>query len=139
MYRSLELYGVSPKTLTRTFDDKDSSRLPILVRIIDEGDDQNKGIFRSEIPYDFTGPRSTIGQLAIAILGEPWADRITQEFWAKMIGGRFGAALNLKEKGDRTYINLVHGSFKPVKAKSAKNSAPVKNTDDEDPFSEDDE
>lgn len=134
LYRCLELYGIATDTYQVEFDGKTTTKLGILLRIIDENDPQHKGIFRTSVSYEGCGPRSMIGQIFTAILGNPFIGEIDNELWKSVLGGRFGATLNIKDKGDRTYTNLVHGSFKPVKSRAAK-PAPAPALDpDEDPF-----
>lgn len=135
MYRCLEFYGVGTETYEVTFENETSTKLPILLRIIDESDEQHECVFKTSITFESAGPKSGIGQIFTCILGEPFTGKIDNAFWLTVLGGRFGAALKLKEKDDRTYVNLVHGSYKPVKQKASKKPGrPI--AADEDPFNE---
>jgi hypothetical protein len=141
MYRCLELYGVATEPRTVTWEDgaKSALKLPTLLRIIDEADAQHREIMQVELNFDSVGPKSGFGQVAAAILGAPYIGRIDDAFWEKVIGGKFGASLSLKVAGDgRTFVNLVHNSAKPFKAKAKTTSKP-KPVEDDDPFNEDDE
>jgi hypothetical protein len=146
IYRSLELYGIATETYEVTFrepggEDKTTTKLGLLLRIIDENDAQHRGIFRTSITFESAGPKSGVGQIFACILGAPYTGKINNDFWLTVLGGRFGAALKMKETDSRVYINLVHGSFKPVKLKAGtKNGAkPVETPEPaSDPFSEDD-
>lgn len=140
MYRCLEFYGVGTETYEITFTaeggEKTATKLPILLRIIDEQDGQHRDVFQVSINFDSVGPKSSFGQMVAAILGAPFVGSINDEFWASVIGGKFGAALSMKTNDNgRTYVNLVYGSAKPFKAK-AKTTAKPKDTEEEDPFNE---
>lgn len=146
IYRSLELYGVGTSTYDVTFTDKGGGqkvtpKLGLLLRIIDENDDQHRGIFITSITYDTAGPKSGFGQIAACILGAPYVGKINNDFWLSILGGRFGATLKLNESGGRTYVNLVHESYKPVKVKPTRsaNAKPTKVVEDDDPFSDGEE
>lgn len=137
MYRCLELYGVATKEREITWGDGESStKLPVLLRIIDENDAQHREIMQVDINYDSQGPKSSFGEVMTAITGEPFTRRVNQELWEEVIGGKFGASLRLKTgTNGGTFVNLVYGSVKPYKAK-AKPAA--KKVTDEDPFNEED-
>lgn len=138
MYRCLEFYGVATETYPVTFEGETSTKIGLLLRIVDENDPQHKGIFLTSATFESVGPKSTMGQIVAAILGEPFTGTINDEFWLSVLGGRFGATLNLKVKADRTYVNLVHGSFKPARTKTAAKPA-GKTAPATDPFADDDE
>jgi hypothetical protein len=141
-YRCLEFYGIATEPYTVTFanpgeEPKVTTKINILLRIIDQGDAQHKGIFSTSVTFESCGPKSTMGQIFAAILGEPFVGSINNDFWEKVIGGRFAATFTRKEKADATYMNLVHGSPRPAREKkAAKAAAP---TPPANPFEDDDE
>lgn len=140
MYRCLEFYGVGTETYEITFSaegsEKTATKLPILLRIIDEQDAQHREVFQVSINFDSVGPKSSFGQMVAAILGAPFVGSINDEFWESVLGGKFGAALSMRTNDNgRTYVNIVHGSAKPFKAKPSRAAKPK---DEDDPFNEDD-
>lgn len=134
-YGSLEFFGIATQTRTMTWEDETTEKIDLLIRIIDADDPQHKGLFRTSVTFESCGPKSTIGQIFTAILGEPFVGTIDNELWKRVLGGRFSSSLVAKEKGDRIYTNIVHGSVKPAKRKASAKAAPV----DENPFDEDDD
>src|SRR5690349_520295 len=112
-YRCLEFYGIATETYEVTFEGDTTTKIGVLLRIIDPNDAQHKGIFKTSVTFESCGPKSMMGQIFAAILGEPFVGTIDNGFWEKIIGGRFAASLNLKQKADATYANLIHGSIKP--------------------------
>jgi hypothetical protein len=134
-YRCLEFYGIAVDPYEVTFEGETTTKINLLLRIIDESDAQHKGIFRTSVTFESCGPKSTFGQIAAAIMGEPFIGAIDNDFWLSILGGRFAASFTRKEKPDATYMNLVHGSPRPARAKTSK--APA--TGKANPFEDDGE
>ena len=142
-YRCLEFYGIANETRTVSFTNADgeaesTTKIDLLLRIIDQNDEQHKGIFRTSVTFESCGPKSTMGQIFTAILGEPFVGTIDNAFWEKVIGGRFAASFTRKEKQDATYMNIVHGSPRPAREKKATNAKPAAKAAPN-PFEDDDE
>ena len=135
-YRCLEFYGIATETYPVTFDGETTTKISVLLRVIDSSDPQHKGIFKTSVTFESCGPKSTMGQIFAAILGEPFVGTIDNAFWEKVIGGRFAASFTRKEKADATYLNLVHGSPRPAREKAA---AKGKTAAAPNPFDDDEE
>jgi hypothetical protein len=133
-YGCLEFYGMGTEVRKLTWDEKTTEKVDLLIRIIDPEDAQHKGLFRSSVTFESCGPQSTIGQMFTAILGEPFVGKVNNDLWKRVLGGRFSCSLTAKEKGDRVYTNIVHGSPLPAKTKkaAAAKTAPAANPFDDD-------
>lgn len=136
-YKNLEFCGIATKTRDQTFDDKTTTKIALLLRIIDSADPLHKGMFTSEVTYEGCGPQSTIGQIFTAIRGEPFVGTMDNDFWLSILGGRFSVSLRVNEKG---YVSINHKSAQPAKEPgTAKPAAAAKAAKAPNPFDDDDE
>lgn len=136
-YKCLEFQGIATRTRDQTFDDKTTTKIALLLRIVDSSDPLHKGMFTSEVTYEGCGPQSTIGQIFTAIRGEPFVGTMDNDFWLNVLGGRFSASLRVNEKG---YVSINHKSPQPAKTTgTAKPAAAAKAAKADNPFDDDDE